>query len=142
MKVIGASSTPAVPATAALIAQSGRPLWTHDLSSYTGVALSASQIYVADADSSVWALDLRSGSSEWKQDGLKYRWVSELAVQGETVVVGDFEGFVHWLSISDGSFVARARLSKHPIEAAPIVVGDVLYVEDIGGEIGAFRVGK
>lgn len=128
--------------TAALIAQSGRPLWTHDLSGYTGVALSASQVYAADADSAIWALDLRSGSSEWKQDGLKYRWVGELAVQGDAVVVGDLEGWVHWLSISDGKFLARARLAKEPIQSAPLVVGDVVYVEDLGGEIGAFRVGK
>jgi outer membrane protein assembly factor BamB len=128
--------------TEALIAQSGRPLWTHDLASYNGVALSASQIYAADADSNVWALDLRSGSSEWKQDGLKYRWVSEPAVQGDAVVIGDREGFVHWLSISDGKFLARTRLSKEPIEAAPLVVGDVVYVQDAAGEIGAFRVGK
>jgi len=128
--------------TAALIAQSGRPLWTHDLSSFTGVALSATQLYASDADSGVWALDLRSGSSEWKQDGLKYRWVSEPAVQGDAVVVGDMEGFVHWLSISDGKFLARTRLAKEPIAAAPIVVGDVVYVEDVEGEIGAFRVGK
>jgi outer membrane protein assembly factor BamB len=127
---------------AALIAQSGRPLWTHELSSYTGVALSASQLYVADADSNIHALDLRSGSSEWKQDGLQYRWVSEPAVQGETVVVGDLEGFVHWMSISDGKFVARTRLAKEPIHAAPLVVGDVVYVEDVEGEIGAYRVGK
>jgi len=128
--------------TAALIAKSGRPLWTHDLSSFTGVALSATQLYASDADSGVWALDLRSGSSEWKQDGLKYRWVSEPAVQGDAVVVGDMEGFVHWLSISDGKFLARTRLAKEPIAAAPIVVGDVVYVEDVEGEIGAFRVGK
>lgn len=128
--------------TAALIAQSGRPLWTHDLSGYVGVALSASQIYAADADSAIWALDLRSGSSEWKQDGLKYRWVGELAVQGDAVVVGDLEGWVHWLSISDGKFLARTRLSKDPIEAAPLVVNDVVYVEDTNGEIGAFKVGK
>lgn len=128
--------------TEALIAQSGRPLWTHDLSSYGGVALSASQVYAADADSNIWALDLRSGSSEWKQDGLKYRWVSEPAVQGDAVVVGDLEGFVHWLSISDGKFVARTRLSKHPIQSAPIVVGDVVYVEDVNGEIAAYRIGK
>ena len=128
--------------TAALIAQSGRPLWTHDLFGYTGVALSASQIYAADADSAIWALDLRSGSSEWKQDGLKYRWVGELAVQGDAVVVGDLEGWVHWLSISDGKFLARTRLAKEPIESAPLVVGDVVYVQDIGGEIGAFKVGK
>ena len=128
--------------TVALIAENGRPLWTHEVSSYAGVALSASQVYTADADSSIWALDLRSGSSEWKQDGLKYRWVGELAVQGDAVVVGDLEGWVHWLSISDGKFVARTRLSKDPIESAPLVVGDMVYVEDTAGEIGAFRVGK
>lgn len=127
--------------TAALIAQTGRPLWTHEVSSFTGVALSASQVYVGDADSSVWALDLRTGSSEWKQDGLKYRWLGEIAVQGDAIVVGDFEGFVHWLSITDGKFAARAQLSKDPIEAAPIVVGDIVYVMDVEGEIGAFRVG-
>jgi len=127
--------------TAALIAQTGRPLWTHELSSFTGVALSASQIYVGDSDSSIWALDLRSGSSEWKQDGLKYRWVGGIGVQGDAIVVGDFEGFVHWLSITDGKFAARAQLSKDPIQAAPIVVGDVVYVMDSEGEIGAFRVG-
>ncbi len=76
--------------TVALIAQSGRPLWTHELSSFTGVALSASAVYGADADSSVWALDVRSGASEWKQDGLKYRLGrDELAVQGDAVVIGD-----------------------------------------------------
>lgn len=128
--------------TAALIAQSGRPLWTHELSSFSGVALSASQVYAGDADSSIWALDLRTGSSEWKQDGLKYRWVGELAVQGDAVVVGDFEGYVHWLSITDGKFVARTRLSKEPIEAAPVVVGDVVYVMDVEGEIGAFKAGN
>jgi|KBSMisStandDraft_5_1062788.scaffolds.fasta_scaffold12627_6 outer membrane protein assembly factor BamB len=127
--------------TAALIAQTGRPLWTHEVPSFTGVALSASQVYVGDADSSVWALDLRTGSSEWKQDGLKYRWIGQIGVQGDAIVVGDFEGFVHWLSITDGKFAARARLSKDPIEAAPIVVGDIVYVMDVEGEIGAFRVG-
>jgi outer membrane protein assembly factor BamB len=73
--------------TVALIAQSGRPLWTHELSSFTGVALSASALYGSDADSSIWALDVRSGASEWKQDGLKYRWVGEPAVQGDAVVL-------------------------------------------------------
>jgi outer membrane protein assembly factor BamB len=102
--------------TAALIAQTGRPLWTHELSSFTGVALSASQVYAGDADSSIWALDLRTGSSEWKQDGLKYRWVGEIGVQGDAIVVGDFEGFVHWLSITDGKF--RGARASEPIEAA------------------------
>ena len=63
-------------------------------------------------------------------------------MQGDTVVVGDLEGWVHWLSISDGKLVGRERLSKDPIESAPVVVGDVAYVEDIYGAIAAYRVGK
>ncbi|HST28817.1 MAG TPA: outer membrane protein assembly factor BamB [Rudaea sp.] len=128
--------------TAALIAESGRPLWTHPLSSYTGVALAATQIYVSDADSEVWALDLRTGASNWKQDGLKYRWLGESSAIGDAVVMGDMEGWVHWLSASDGKFVARMRLSKHAIQAAPLVVGDTVYVEDVDGVVGAYRVAK
>lgn len=128
--------------TAALIADSGRPLWTHPLSSYTGVALAATQIYVIDADSEVWALDLRTGASDWKQDGLKYRWLGEASAMGNAVVMGDMEGWIHWLSASDGKFAARIRLSKHPVQAAPLVVGDTVYVEDVDGVVGAYRVGK
>lgn len=128
--------------TAALIAQTGRPVWTHELAGYGGVALSASQIYLADADANVYALDLRNGSSQWKQDALKYRWLGEPAVQGEAVVVGDLEGWVHWLSINDGKLLARERVSKAPIQSAPVVVGDTVYVETIYGDIAAYRVGK
>ena len=128
--------------TNALIAQTGRPIWTHEIGSFSGVAVSASALYLSDADSNVYGLDLRTGASEWKQDALKYRWLSEPAVQGDYVVVGDLEGWVHWLSINDGKLAGRERLSKDPIEAAPVVVGDMVYVEDIYGVIGAYRLGK
>ena len=127
---------------AALIAQSGRPLWTHNMSSYTGVSLAPTQVYVVDADSVVWALDLRTGSSDWKQDGLKYRWLTGASAIGDYVVTGDLDGYVHWLAAGDGKLAARARLSKHAIQAAPVVVGDTVYVEDINGQIGAYRIGK
>ncbi|MGA9333818.1 MAG: outer membrane protein assembly factor BamB [Rudaea sp.] len=125
---------------AALIAQTGRPLWTHKLSSYTGVSISPTRVFVADAESEVWALDLRTGASDWKQAGLKYRWLGETAAMGDYVVVGDLDGYVHWLAASDGKFAARDRLSKHAIRSAPIVVGDTVYVEDVDGEIGAWRI--
>jgi outer membrane protein assembly factor BamB len=127
---------------AALIAQSGRPLWTHNLSGYTGVSLAPTQVYAIDADSVIWALDLRTGSSDWKNDSLKYRWLSGASSMGEYLVAGDLDGYVHWLAASDGKLAARARLSKHAIQAAPVVIGDTVYVEDVDGRIGAYRLGK
>jgi outer membrane protein assembly factor BamB len=127
---------------AALIAQTGRPLWTHALSSYTGIALAPTQIFVVDTDSVVWSLDLRTGTSNWKQEALKYRWLSETSAMGEYVVFGDIEGFVHWLDGSDGKLAARVQLSKHPILSQPVVVGDTVYIEDTEGVIGAYRIGS
>jgi len=57
------------------------------------------------------------------------------------VVAADSEGYVHWLQTSDGALAARERLSKKPIRAQPLVVGDTVYVEDVKGRIGAYRLG-
>jgi outer membrane protein assembly factor BamB len=124
---------------AALSATTGRPLWTRPLSSYTGVDASTSQVFAVDAESVVWSLDRTSGASMWKQDALQNRWLSPPAVQGNYVVVGDLEGYVHWLAIADGAPAARERLSKNPIQARPVVIGDLVVVADINGNVGAYR---
>ena len=124
---------------AALALESGRPLWQRDLSSYAGVAVGDSAVVVVDSDGNVWAFDRSTGANLWKQDQLKHRWLSAPAIQGNYVVVGDFEGYVHWLTLDEGKFAARERLGKKPIESAPLVVADVVYVENIKGNIGAYR---
>jgi outer membrane protein assembly factor BamB len=47
---------------------------------------------------------------------------------------------VHWLQIGDGALAGRQRLSKKAIRAQPLVVGDIVYVEDVKGHIGAYRL--
>ena len=124
---------------AALALDSGRPLWQRDLSSYVGAAVGGNAVVIVDADGNVWAFDRETGVNLWKQDQLKFRWLSTPAIQGKYVAVGDSEGYVHWLSLDEGKFAARERLGKKPIEGAPLVVGDTLYVEDVKGHIGAYR---
>ena len=60
---------------------------------------------------------------------------------GNHVAVGDLEGYVHWLDASDGKLAARVRVGKQAIRAAPLAVGNDLYVADTEGTIAAFRVG-
>lgn len=124
----------------ALAPDSGRPLWQRDLSGYAGAAVSGNKVVVADAEGNVWAFDRETGVNLWKQDQLKYRWLSAPAIQGNYVVIGDSEGYVHWLGLDEGKFAARERLGKKPIEGAPLVSGDLVYLEDVKGHIGAYRV--
>lgn len=119
---------------------SGRPVWTHPFSSYVSLAVNDGSIFAVDDESQVWAFGKDGGADMWKNAALKYRWLSAPAVQGKYVVVGDAEGYVHWLQTGDGALAARERFSKHAVRAQPLVVGDVVYVEDVKGRIGAFRL--
>ena len=56
------------------------------------------------------------------------------------VVVGDFEGYLHWLDKSDGSMVARTRVGSDPITTGVQVVNGILYVQGDGGELAAVRL--
>ena len=124
---------------AAFHAESGRSLWTRDLSSFAGLAVGATAVVVSDAEGNVWAFDRQSGANLWKQDGLLHRWLSAPAMVGNYAVVGDLEGYVHWLNLADGSFAARQRMGKKAIESAPVVSGDVVFVESADGKLAAFR---
>jgi outer membrane protein assembly factor BamB len=119
---------------------SGRPLWGHPFSTFDSLALAGNAVYGINDESQVWAFDKSSGSDLWKNSALMYRWLTGPAVQGNYIVVGDLEGYVHWLQSGDGALAARMRLSKKAIRAQPLVVGDIVYVEDVKGHIGAYRL--
>ncbi|WP_198651425.1 outer membrane protein assembly factor BamB [Dyella sp. C11] len=127
---------------AAIDGPSGRPLWGRPFSTFTSLEVTDSAVYGVNDDSQVWAFDKNGGSDMWKNDALKYRWLTGPAVLGNYVVVGDLEGYVHFLQVGDGALAARERLSKKAIRAQPLVVGDIVYVEDVKGRIGAYRIGS
>ncbi len=122
--------------------QDGRVLWKRDMSSHAGIGADDRYLYVTDEQSHVWALDRRSGASLWKQDKLHARKVTAPAAYGEYVVVGDYEGYLHWLDRRDGHFVARIKVDEEGIIAPPQVVGDTVYVSGIDGTLVAVRPAK
>ncbi|MGA8278526.1 MAG: outer membrane protein assembly factor BamB [Rhodanobacteraceae bacterium] len=126
----------------ALSVDRGQPQWQRDLSSYAGVAVAGDVLVVVDSESNIWAFDRQTGANRWKQDALQYRWLSAPAIQGNAVVVGDLDGYVHWLNLDDGKLAARERLGRDRIESAPVAAAGVVYVEDVDGRIGAYRIGQ
>jgi outer membrane protein assembly factor BamB len=124
----------------ALNLDNGRLLWSRDLSVFTPMTTDGSNIYAVDTRGQVLALDLRSGATVWQQDKLHGRRPSAPVVVGQTVAVGDFEGYVHWLARDDGHFVARQRVSSAAVLAAPVADGGTLYVGAQDGDLAAYRL--
>ncbi len=111
----------------------GNPLWSRELSSDKGMAMSGKYLYVTDTDGAVSALDKTSGSSLWKNDQLTLRRTSMPYVIGNYVAVGDYEGYVHLLNRDDGSFTGRFRTDGGSIVAAPIELDEGMLVQTSNG---------
>jgi outer membrane protein assembly factor BamB len=126
---------------AAVSLKDGDVLWREEkISSYSGLAANRRSLFLTDANSDVWQLDLRNGGDLWKQDELHQRRLTAPAVVKDFVVVGDFEGYVHVLSQEDGSLLARIQVDDTPIETAPVVFEEVVYVYTSGGTLAALSV--
>ncbi len=126
---------------AAIDMRGGNLVWTRDLSSYAGLAVDAGQVYVSDDTDAVIALDRRSGGTLWKQPELTGRRLSAPVATDDYVVVGDFEGYLHWLSKDSGRIVGRVRAASASIITPPIAAGNIVFVYGKGGTLSAFRAG-
>lgn len=128
--------------TIAIDAPSGRPLWVKDSGGVGGVGLGSDRVAVADSAGTVWALDRASGSALWSQPILARRQLTAPAVQGDYAVVGDYDGYLHWLKLDNGEVAARARMGGKAIKAQPVVVDGILVAQNTNGELSAFRLGQ
>lgn len=124
----------------ALELSSGQELWSNDMSSYTGIAADSQRVYVTDAVSHVWAFEAGSGNVAWKQPKLESRNITAPVNYGNYIVVGDEEGYLHWMSKEDGHFIARIRVNRSGIIAAPVVSNGVLYVVTKDGHLASYSL--
>ncbi|MET0061671.1 MAG: outer membrane protein assembly factor BamB [Candidatus Thiodiazotropha endolucinida] len=124
---------------AAVSESSGVVLWRRDISSHAGLDASWRQVFITDAEDHIWSLDATNGATLWQQKKLHARKLSAPAMVGDTLVVGDFDGYVHWLSQEDGRQLARIRVGGDAIRLKPLVIDEIVYVLDEGGTLSALR---
>lgn len=121
--------------------QKGSQLWARPASGVGSLAVDELNVYLSDAAGSVLSFDKSSGASVWKQDKLSHRNLSAPLVVAKHVVVGDFEGRVHFLKHEDGSFAARIATDGGGIFAAPQSIdGDTVLIQTRRGGIYAIAV--
>jgi len=107
---------------------SGRVFWSRPMSSYVGLTEDAGSVYVSDAAGHVWALDSDTGTVLWQQESLTARRLSGPTVFGDHLLVGDFEGYLHWLDKGNGQLVFHTRLDQEGVSSKPISRERVVYV--------------
>lgn len=122
----------------AINSASGEPKWAQEISTFNSLAADSERLFLASADDEVVAIERSTGTRSWTNSSFTARQLSGTAVLGPAVVVGDLEGYLHWLGVADGSYLARSRVGSSSITEAPLVMGSRLFVQTSGGDLAAF----
>ena len=97
------------------------------------------QTRIVTACSELTALSRVSGAEVWKNEFLKNRDISGPTAWQNSVVVGDFEGYVHFFDAATGEPQARVRAGRDRVTSPPLAVNDMVVVQTDGGDLAAFR---
>lgn len=118
--------------------QSGTPSWLKEFSSDVGVAADARYVYAVDDQGRVSELSIDTGASLWRNDKMTHRRLSSPAALGsKAVAVGDYQGYIHFLSQQDGAFVARIATDGSQVLGTPVVDGSTAIFQTQAGTLVA-----
>lgn len=120
---------------AALSLETGQPIWERCLSSASGFTISGQRLYISETDGSVHAMSAHTGDTFWKQSDLRGRRLTKPVLWKDVLVVGDDEGYCHFISPTEGCIIGRIRIDGKGIDAMPMVVNGNLIVLSRSGKI-------
>lgn len=117
----------------------GTAVWSRPAQGHEGLDGDENLVFGVESDSKVLAWQRQGGQPGWTQDALRFRGLSAPTVFGRSVVVGDDNGLLHFLSRQDGQVMQRVSTDGSAITGKPFLVGQNLVVVTRTGGIFAFR---
>jgi outer membrane protein assembly factor BamB len=124
---------------AMLARDSGQIWWARDTSSYRGFTMDEQNLYLTNSDSVVIAMRRSDGAVQWEQDTMKRRGLTAPAIDGDALVVGDFEGYLHWLDKATGAIVARQKTDGERITNSAVTDNAKVFIQTDSGKLLVFR---
>ncbi|MCX8964403.1 outer membrane protein assembly factor BamB [Erwinia psidii] len=123
---------------AAMDLRSGQIIWKREIGSVHDMIVDGGRIYLVDQDDRIVALSTEGGVTVWRQSDLLHRNLTSPVLYNGYLVVGDSEGYLHWLNTTDGRFVAQQKVDSSGFQTEPVVASDKLLIQAKGGEVYAF----
>lgn len=117
----------------------GRLAWSRQAQGHQGLDGNDVLVVGTESDGKVLAWQRNTGNPLWSQDALRFRGLSLPLLWGNQVVVGDQEGWVHFLSPEDGKPLQRVATDGSAITGRPLVAAQTLVVVTRNGSVFGWR---
>jgi len=115
--------------------RSGQPIWKRNYSATIDMATDGSRLYLVTDKDHLVAVDTRSGTELWSNTQLEHRLLTAPKMIGDYVVVGDGQGYLHWLDRNSGEFVAQQLVNNSGFAVGPLALNDGYVIVTRDGQL-------
>lgn len=122
--------------------RSGKPAWKRNYSSAIDIETDGSRLFVVTDTDHLVAVDARSGTELWSTEKLEHRLLTAPKVIDGYLVVGDTEGYLHWLDRSTGEFVAQQLVNDSGFSVGPVALPDGYLVVTRNGDVKKLTISQ
>ena len=106
-----------------------RSVWSYETSSFYSPVVSRGMLTIVEANSGLRSFALKTLQESWTNDDYINRDLSNAVSYKGSLVVGDFEGYVHVIDTLNGKTIGRKKISRKPIKSI-LSRSDSLYIID------------
>ncbi|MEX2475175.1 outer membrane protein assembly factor BamB [Marinobacter sp.] len=122
-RLVDVTSQPLILESAALVVgyqgklalvnlRNGEEIWSREASSLNSPMVGDGKIFVSSANGDIMAYRGNDRRELWTQDKLSWRQTTQPVVYDDYLLVGDFEGYIHMLSLEDGSLQGQLEFDS------------------------------
>lgn len=127
-------------ALAAVDLRNGQEIWRREMSSLRSPAIAYGNIIVAESNGTISAVAGATRQIVWANEELAWRQPTQPIVIGDQIMVGDFGGFLHLLSVEDGNFTGQLEFDDEGLRVPMLRWQDRVVVYSNGGKLAAFEL--
>lgn len=120
-------------------AAAGKVVWTKPAVGSTGLGGDDSLLVGSENDGKVIAWRRTDGERLWTSESLRWRGLTAPVLLGQSIVVGDSSGLLHFLARQDAAPLNRVTTDGSAIVASPTLVGKTLVAVTRKGGVFAYR---
>ena len=106
-----------------------RSVWSYETSSFYSPIVSRGMLTIVEANSGLRSFALKTLQESWTNHDYINRDLSNAVSYKGSLVVGDFEGYVHVIDTLNGKTIGRKKISRKPIKSI-LSRSDSLYIID------------
>jgi len=106
-----------------------RMVWAEKASSFYTPVISKGVMAILEDDSTFTTYSTKTFGSSWSSDDYYLRELSNHDSYKGSIVVGDFEGYIHFMNTLNGKTSSRLKISRSPIKSVS-ARADAIYVVD------------